>query len=97
MPRKQFESEIKYLNDLMNRYHQPYQNFRNGKNKKIRDLGERQSDSIRTEFEMYLNRNNNLHQEFMEVFKEFAYEEALSWNYFHRDMPRFINHLNDLD
>ena len=88
---------IAFLQQQMDDYHRPYNDFRNGKNKKIRDTGERASDNIRLVVQNYLNRHEELHQEFMRFFPGFGYQEALSWQYFHRDMPRFIEHLRNLE
>ena len=88
---------IAFLQEQLREYYQPYNDFRNGKNKKIREAGERKTDNIRLIVTNYLERNNNLHQLFMAFFRGFAYEEALSWRYFHRDIPKFIEHLENLD
>lgn len=88
---------ITFLSQQLNEYHPAFHDFRNGKNKKIRDDGERRSDNIRLIVENYLNTHDDLHQEFAEYFPGFAYGEALSWQYFGRDFPRFIRHLKGLE
>lgn len=91
------DEHIAFLKEQMREYHRPFKDSRNGRNKKIRDAGKRESDNIRLIVPNYLNRHDDLHQEFMRFFPGFAYDEALSWQYFHRDMPRFIEHLENLN
>ncbi|MFK5880197.1 MAG: hypothetical protein QM478_11975 [Flavobacteriaceae bacterium] len=96
MSEEQIQTYIIFLQNQLNEYYQPIHNFKHGKNIAIREAGERKSDNIRNIVENYLVRNDDLHQIFMRFFADFSYEEALSWQYFDRDFPRFVEHLEGI-
>ncbi|NNC68599.1 MAG: hypothetical protein HKN83_11260 [Gammaproteobacteria bacterium] len=91
------EAHIAFLRQQLDEYYRPFDDFRKGRNKKTRDAGARTSDNIRLVVQNYINRHEELHQEFIRFFPGFAYDEAFSWQYFHRDMPRFVDHLRNLE
>lgn len=97
MSDEKIQEYVNFLDGLMSDYHPAFRKFRAGKNKAIKASGERESDNIRLILENYLNTNDDLHQIFMKFFPGFGYDEALSWQYFGRDIPRFIEHLRSIN
>jgi hypothetical protein len=94
------------LDQTLNEYNHALHNFRNGKNATIRKSGERSLDILLSRAKNLIFQNHDLHALFDEEVKQsgdsevFFIDEFFDWNYFHKDMPEFLervkNHIQGL-
>lgn len=93
MEKNDLEKHAKFLQDSVQRFDEA-----EAKSKYLKRKAERESEIKTMENEIlitknYLNRNDELHQIFMEDRSDFLYEEALTKTYFSRDFHRFVESL----
>ena len=99
MTKKEIEDIIRRLKEFESRFNLTYPDFKNGKNKAIRDKAERDLDSLIKQVESYIYKHdifiiagetgNDMGQVFIE-------DEFFQWHHFSRDVEQLINKLEEI-
>lgn len=87
------------LNNILQDYMYEYNKFRNGSNKKIRSEGERRIDTLLLRARFIINNHSLIKKLFDDEIKAsgspevFFVDEFFHWDYFHKDMPSFLERI----